>query len=243
MKVVIVILAVMAFIACLFLGLYAGGLTGMSVNPTLSVNPTQFQSTGEQHTIILIQTDDLTQASPKLISIWLLFYYPDHPKLTLLLLYPPLAGRNGIKARALGQKFALTSKGTLSQDFSASLQNFGFNYNGYIITDGYSLAQWIDWLGGIKLNENLDLQNGSTVIKSLPPSETGNDRGAWMKQVSTRVCDKLSGLPIDANWFTLMNNIAPSHFHTNLSVELLMGDWKKIKSVTEAITCEVMMSK
>ncbi len=243
MKVVIVILAVTAFIACLFLGLYAGGLTGIPVEPTPSITPTQFQSTGEQHTIILIQADDLLQASPKLISIWLLFYYPDHPKLTMLLLYPPVDGRNGIKARSLGQEFALTSNETLAPNFYATLQNFGFKFNGYIITDDYSLAQWIDWLGGINLDHSNDLKNGATVLKSLPPPDMVNNRETWMKQVSSCVCDKLSMLPIDANWFTLMNNITPNHFHTNLSVDLLMGDWKKIKSGAEPITCEMVLPK
>jgi hypothetical protein len=243
MKVVIVILAILAFIACLFLGLYFGGLTGMPAESTATITPSPITSTSEQHTIILFQVDDLTQASPHLVSIWLLFYYPDYPKLTMLLLYPPQEGHSSPKTRALGQQFALLSNGLLSPGFIAAVDSFGFKYNGYLITDSYSLTSWIDWLGGVKIGEDVNLSSGTSALKKLPPVGQDNNRIAWMKGVSSGVCAKLSQISVDSNWITLMNNITPTHFHTNLSIELLIGDWKQIKSIGDPITCELILPK
>jgi len=73
MKVVIVILAVFTFIACLFLGLYLGETCQpQAQNATPEVSPTLVlaHSSIEQHTITLIQADDLTAPTPHLVGIW-----------------------------------------------------------------------------------------------------------------------------------------------------------------------------
>lgn len=240
MKVVIVILAVIAFIACLLLGLYAGGLTGQSSKPTPNLVTTVVKPTAEQHTLILIQADDLTLSNPKLIGIWLLLYYPNYPKLTLLLLYPGMGGMNDLKARSLEQKFSLSPDGTLGPDFKSALDSFGFKSNGYMVIDNYGVTQWIDWLGGISYNDQNGNLNGLSVINKLPPlGQDDKNTGVWLKQVSNGVCSKIGQITVDANWTTLLNVIAPDHFHTDLSLELLLGDWKQIKSQGSAITCEM----
>ena len=240
MKVVIVILAVIAFIACLLLGLYAGRIGGPPPQPTQILQATAIKPTIQQHTIVLVQADDLTLTNPRLIGIWLVLYYPDYPKLTLLLLYPPMGGSNVLKERSLFQKFSVSPDGKLGTDFQSDLDRFGFKSNGYLLIDNYGVAQWIDWLGGIKYNDQGGNQNGVTVLNKLPPS--GQDdkiTGVWLKQVSNGVCDKIGQIPVDANWTTLLNIISPDHFHTDLSLELMLGDWKQIKSQGNSITCEV----
>jgi len=240
MKVVIISLAVITFIACLFLGLYLGG--GLSVatsKSTPGVLSPLTKTSIEQHTVVLIQADDLTLSSPHLVGMWLLFYYPEYPQLTLLMLYPPMSDNNRGKIWALGQQFALTSNGKLSPIFLTLLQNFGFKSNGYIVIDNYGLTQWVDWLGGITMGDDHGVQNGSTILSTLPNGDNNEQNtGKWMKQVSMGVCSKLIAIPVDSNWATLMNSVAPDHFHSDLSLELLMGDWKKLKSHDQAITCE-----
>ena len=240
MKVVIISLAVLAFIACLVLGLYLGGglqFTGPQATP--EVSSTTSPSSIEQHTIILIQADDLTSPKPHLVGIWLLLYYPEFPKLTLLMLYPPMSGNNAGRIWALNQQFAITPIGKLSPTFLTSMQNFGFQSNGYLVTDNYGLTQWVDWLGGVTLGDDPTVQSGDSVLSKMPVDDnSGQQTGAWMKQVSVGVCGKLGEASLDSNWATLMNSIAPDHFHSDISLELMIGDWKKIKSHDAPITCE-----
>ncbi len=240
MKVVIVILAVIAFIAFLLLGLYWGGLTGQHTQPTPNLVSTPVKPATEQHTIELIQANDLTLSRPQLIGIWLLLYYPNYPKLTLLLLYPPMGGINDFKARGLEQKFSIGPDGAPGTDFKSALDSFGFKSNGYMLIDNYGVTQWIDWLGGISYNDQGGNQNGMAVLNKLPPmGQNDKNTGIWLKQVSNGVCHKIGQIPVDANWTTLFNGIAPDHFHSDLSLDLLLGDWKQIKSQGNTITCEL----
>jgi len=244
MKVVIVIFAVIAFIICLYLGLHMGGLTG----PTTTVTPevTYMPTTGsdQQHTIVLIQADDLSSSSPHLVGIWLAFYYVDYPKLTMLLLYPPMAGNTQDKSVRLGQLFSLTPDGELAPGFSTALQSFGFNSNGYIITDNYTLIKWIDWLKGINFGDKHAQLDGSGVIAKLAAVDHNNqDIGSWMEQVTDGVCGKLNQLSGKADWNALAGTIEPVHLHTDLNYDWLMEDWKALKNNDEGITCELVVPR
>lgn len=245
MKVVVVFLAVIAFIICLYLGLHLGGLTGLAATSTPTVtsifSPT-LTGNQQQQTVVLIQADDLSSSSPRLVGIWLVFYYADNPKLTLLLLYPSLNENNQVKASELGQKFALTANGDLSPDFLQVLHSYNFHSTGTLITDNNALAHWIDWLGGIPYHGSPTLLTGSEVVARMPAANPSNlDTGSWMKEVTDGVCTQLNILPASANWKNLTNTMQPAHFNTDLNIDGLIANWNNLKNSGEDISCEVVI--
>jgi hypothetical protein len=237
MKVVIILLSIVAFIACLIIGIQAGGRP-LSATPTPAPQAqNNWSSSDQQRTIVLIIADDLMAVAPRLISTWIVLYRPNLPRITFLPLYPPNTVTLIENPPDLAGTFVLGLDKTPSEAFANSLRKYKFDWNGYILTDYVGVAQTIDWLGGIQLNNNpLD---GSSALSSLVnPWE--DPMGALQSQqgLLSNVCAKVSTLKAEANWLELAGKLMPQHLHTSISLEAAIIDWKSLASGSESIYCE-----
>jgi hypothetical protein len=250
--VVIILLSIIAFVACLALGFYADGFSFNSPTPTIdtiqgSFSPTDAilastptQSSAKQRTIVFIQVDDLTNPSSQLIATWLIMYFPDNPKITWLLVYPPAPANQQPQYRELGKSFTITPEGLPGNAYISALQSFGVQFNGIIITDTLGIAKTIDWLKGINMGDGN--KDGTTVSNRLiPPWQNMNSANQWQTKVFQGVCQKAEQLTLDNNWLQLMIDLAPSHFHTDLGMEQLVNDWKALMTLPETPKCEIIV--
>ncbi len=121
-----------------------------------------------QRGFLLISASELTDAKPRLDSIWLATYFPGESNIRLLPIYPSEADASSGMQQRLVQSFGLVkieNELTLKQDFVDILQNNNYWWSGYILFDETALVTLIDQLGGIDLNGRM--VSGGQLIASL----------------------------------------------------------------------------
>jgi hypothetical protein len=237
MKAVVILLSIVAFIACLIIGIQAGSKS-LPTRPT-TPSPTQgnWSSSSQQRTIVLIVADDLMAPKPQLFATWIVLYRPDAPRITFLPLYPPNTVTLTSNPPDLASNFTLDADKSPGQAFAESLQKFNFAWNGYILTDEIGITQTVDWLQGIAINGTR--ASGTAALSTLT-NPWDDPLGALETQQAliTNICTKVSALKPEANWLELAGLMMPQHLHTNLSLESALIDWKTLATAGEPITCE-----
>jgi len=244
MKVIVFIFSILAFIICLLLGLQLS--RGNTLNPnSLSETPlSQTPTIGNpnQRNILIIQTDDLSVSAPRLIGIWLLIYIPDRPQTSLILIYPQAQGKNMDIQQKLVNTFALPPQGGLDPAFSDALQSFSFTTTAYVVVDKQGTIQIIDWLGGLKYDENSPTLNGNQSLTDIPlPWLAPDNAREWNQKIAAAICARVSQLPSDSNPVTLIASLIPDHLRTDLTLEMVAQDWRTISSRNERIDCKISL--
>jgi hypothetical protein len=238
MKAVVILLSIVAFIACLILGLEAGSRSTTSSDPKATATSNLWASVGQQRTIVFIVADDLQTPAPRLVSVWVVLYRPDLPLVTFLPLFPPNTITITADPPDLAGAFALGADRSPSTSFIAALKSYHFDWNGYVLTDQLGLARTVDWLGGVFLSNNP--ADGATALASLVnPWEDPLGALQTQQKLLQSVCEKVSTLKPEANWLELAGTLMPQHLHTSLSLELAITDWKSLAGGSDPIRCDV----
>jgi hypothetical protein len=261
MKAVVILLSILVIIACLAFGFYLGNstaYTNSTPTPLQSSRPPQtsqgaptsqtpsplrvstLPSNPDQHNLVFIQADNLTNATPRLESIWLVGYLPGSARVTVILVYPAPPGANSPKANALSNTFNITHDGKPSETFLTAVLNYGFQVNGYFLSDNQGTAQLVDWLGGIDMGDDQGIQNGPAVLTRLtPPWQDLQASRLSQQKLTEGICAKLNQLSIKTNWLPLVMGLMPDHLYTDLSLELAGKDWKQLTSGPDKLSCKV----
>ena len=261
MKAVAILLSILVIIACLAFGFYLGTSTvpsDLTPTPLLSSSLTQISpgsstpqtpsalkastlsSNPKQHNLVFVQADDLTKAVPRLESIWLVGYLPGSARISVILVYPVSPNTNSPKANALADTFSITHDGKPDEAFIAAVRNYGFAVNGYFISDNQGTASLVNWLGGIEMGNNQELQNGPAVLTQLTPPWQDQQASRLSQQALTEgICVRLNQLTQETNWLPLVMGLMPDHLYTDLSLELASTDWKQLTSGSERLSCKV----
>jgi len=261
MRAVVILLSILVIIACLAFGFYLGNSTAptnSTPTPTQSLHPSKtgqsvtapqtpspsrastLPSNPNQHNLVFIQADDLTNATPRLESVWLAAYLPGSARVTVILVYPAPPGANSPKAIALSQAFSITNDGKPSEAFLTAIRAYGFQVNGYFLSDNQGTAQFVNWLGGIDMGDNQGIQNGPAVLTELtPPWQDLQASRLSQQRLTEGICARLNQLSIETNWLPLVMDLMPEHLYTDLSLELASTDWKQLASGPDKLSCKV----
>lgn len=238
MKAVVIIFSILAFVACLLIGIQAGS---SSMHPPASPatdTPNPWISPSEQRTILIIVADDLSQSGPHLEAAWLALYRPDLTKVTLLPLYPTTTTLAGTPAPDLSGAFSITADKKPSNDFYKALNAYHVQWNGYLLVDRPALSETVDWMQGIQLNGSQ--VSGAAALSSLTaPSEDRANSLASQKNLVGALCQRTASLPVEANWVGLADSMKNSHLSTDLQVPQLVSDWKAMMSAETPFSCDI----
>ncbi len=238
MKAVAIILSIVAFVACLLVGIQAGSQGSPPPTAKITSTPNLWLSPSQQRTIPYIIADDLQSSAPRLIGVWLLLYRPDLPKVTLLPLYPGGLSSPVGREAALAGAFSLTQDKAPDKKFMAALQGYHVQWNGYILTDLHGISRTIDWLQGIEFGDTKI--DGATALTSLTlPWDDLQDLLKTQEKIIDGACRTISKIPVEANWIGLAGVLSPDHLHTDLNLEMVIADWKGLVSGLEPLTCEI----
>jgi hypothetical protein len=239
MKAVVILLSIVAFVACLILGIQAGNQSTPSPTQTATSTPLPSPaSSEEQRTVVLIVADDMQAATPRLVSVWVVLYRPDIPLMSFLPIYPHNTLTSPSKPPDLAGIFSLNPDQTPSGLFANALRSYRFEWTGYIMTDEMALAKTVNWLQGIQLSSNT--ANGDAAIASLiNPWEDPLGALKSQQNLLEALCVKVATLTPEANWLELAGTLLPQHLHTSLSLEQAIKDWKQLASGTDPIHCDI----
>ncbi len=238
MKAVAIILSIVAFVACLLIGMQAGLQSNSQPQIKPSNTPNLWLSPSQQRTVAYILADNLQSNAPRLIGVWFALYRPDLPKVTLIPLYPPNPANRASAGLDLSSSFKLTKEKTPDQEFVTAMKGFHAQWNGYILTDLEGVSRTVDWMQGIETSQGK--MDGATAFTILTQS-WDDPSGALQGQVLllSGACASIAKLSIEANWSGLAGALSPDHMRTDLPLDMMITDWKALVSASDPLSCEI----
>ncbi|HEX2979082.1 MAG TPA: hypothetical protein VHO48_02350 [Anaerolineaceae bacterium] len=234
MKAVAIILSIIVFTACLVLGIQAGNSSSLG-NPN-DPNPAEqtVATLAPQRTLLLVGVDDLQAASPRLISLWVLFYRTDLSHVTVLPLYP---NSDTARSQEISQAFTLTDERAPSDTFFSALKAERFQWTGYVLADQAATSQMIDWLQGVDL-QGATLDGAGALASLVDPWADLPGALDSQRRLGEGLCAKVAQLPSDSGWLAQTAGLIPTHLRTDLGLEMVFADWGALKGAAAPLSCE-----
>jgi hypothetical protein len=232
MKKPALILALFLFAACAGVGyLVASKSNNGSPSAAVSSESAATALASSQQNYLLVQVDDLSQSSPKLIQAWIvLTYYSNPPQVMFLPLYPSY---DSSQNSAIASAFAMTSSGDLSDRLAKEISTqYQVKVDGYIMTDAAGVNAIANGYGiqGIQANGI--------------PAQSDDDKHAILLNSQTffqNVCAQLiAGSAMNQYTSMQWSQLIPGHFQTDLSFEQLVASWDRIIRSSPPQKCEVL---
>jgi hypothetical protein len=228
MKVLAIILAILAFLVCLVIGIQAGSSWSRQSQAGNNSAASSLPA-GTQRTVLLIQADDLTSANPRLIHLYFLLYLPQHTAFTYVAVYPDAGSRFSKEAAKLEQAFSITEDGTPSHAFLDALRTYQLTWNGYILVDESGTTSLLDYI----------FRGGSDQIQRATQSALTAEQQDPEGLVAD-ICDHLNSSSHSIDWNQAFSKLIPDHLHTDLGYEMIMADWKAMLAANETFTCKLI---
>lgn len=232
MKKPTLVFALLLFAACAIVGFLVASKSnlGSSANNVGSTNAATALASSQQN-YLLVQLDDLTQKSPKLVQAWIvLTYYSTPPQIIFLPLYPSY---DSAQNASIAGAFAMTGSGSLSNKLAQSISDqYKVKVDGYIATDAAGINAIANWFGiG-------DIQAGTSVAQS------DDEKHALLLNSQTffqNICAQLKA-GAAMNQYTSMqwSQLIPGHFQTDLSFEQLIASWDRVIRSGAPQQCDVL---
>lgn len=189
-----------------------------------------------QKNILVVEVDRLETAKPRLISVWLMLYIKNTPKITWMPLYLASSDNKGdssFRNIITDKKFILGENKTLPTQFESSLRKNDIWWHGYIITDQQGINRLTELLKSSPhttiSNSELDVE-AINAVSLLPKSA--------MQEVNKieNICNLSSYLEnpmVIKTWFDDGQNLT-----TDLPTEELVTQWIALIGKQTNLTCE-----
>ncbi|NMC83720.1 MAG: hypothetical protein GYA58_00400 [Anaerolineaceae bacterium] len=230
------VLALLLFAACAIVGY----LVASRSNPTAtsaassSVANQATAMAAAQQNFLLVQVDDLTQSSPKLVQVWIvLTYYSNPPQVMFIPLYPSY---DGSQNSTIAEAFTLTSAGSVSERFISKIAElYKVEVDGAIMTDAAGYNGFANWFGI------------SNIQVSTAPAGSDDEKHALLLNSQTffqNVCGQLTTGNAAGQFESIQwSQLIPGHFNTNLSFEVLMASWDRVIRSEAPQVCKVLSTE
>ena len=232
MKKPTLLFGLLLFAACAIVGFLVASKsnTGSSTNNVGSVSAATALASSQQN-YLLIQLDNMSQSSPKLIQSWIvLTYYSTPPQIIFLPLYPSY---DSSQNSSIASSFAMTSSGSISSKFAKSISDlYKVKVDGSIITDAAGINAIANWYG------ISGIQAGTST------AQTDDEKHALLLNSQTffqNVCAQLkSGAALNQYTSMQWSQLIPGHFQTDLSFEQLIASWDRVIRSGAPQQCDVL---
>jgi len=206
-----IVLALLAFLLFLFLGLQAAKLfvaPGDGQSGSLSSTESSVQSN-----ILLVHVDRLDGNDPALISLWVIFsYQAEPPSLTFLPVFPTAKNRDG----DLEESFSMAPDGKISAAFLQRLEKeFQVDWDHLVVIDDAGLDFWSQHLTGGEFSQQA---NGDG--DGLLPSEIN-----LFSKFCANVRGNGSQIASSLDW----NQIVPVHLSADLPLDTGFAELDRIQ--------------
>jgi hypothetical protein len=186
---------------------------------------------GKQQNFIIIHVDDLSAETPKLVSVWAVFFYPsESPSLTFKELYPHHPTPNQLDEK-FAATFMLSEKGQISNKLIKQLDAYQFQWSGYVLIDHQAINYISKWLQiqniPISLQQAIQIP-GATVMPE--------DEIEWYNQV----CSQIEWLDLQTTKNIPWSDMIPLHMHSTMLFDQLVTIWDYLARSDIPPHCEVI---
>jgi hypothetical protein len=203
---------VLWLVICIFLVTVGAGYW---IGTTMVVQPagreSVFINSGENKsntTYLLLETDDLSNDEPQLLSIWFIHINTEgKPKLG----FTPVVSIDMAEDDnySLLDKFSLNAELQPNRDFLSAVAKKGFSSQNYILVDQNSSAAFINWFAGKELQTPLALDKHSMA-----------EYGPILRGFCSSISSASERSLVDFPW----SKIVPGHFSTSLQFNKVLSN-------------------
>jgi len=224
----VIALILIAFVLCCVTGFFAASLVKPENKPGQKASITS-GNISEQTTLLLVHVNDISEASPTLITVWALFYYSgDNPSLMFQQIYPSSQASSDATIQS---QMTLSAKGDVSSQFFGSLQDeYRFSWNNYIVVDQQSVQSLASWLP----DTGLRTSSGTPLNRNDLLQAAANDQND-LKQLCNKLSDPQSRGELVIPWGQLLQD----HLLTDLDAATFTSVWNHLLTSPTPATCNV----
>ena len=179
-----------------------------------------------QRSILFVGVDNLNAAAPVVKSIWMLFYIPSSPGLTLAPVYPAMTNDQTQADGALAAAFSMNADGSPSTRFATALIERDIRWNHYAILDQAGLSTLVDSLGGVDLGASR--LGGQEVLSYLSSMESDVPTNLEIQAALIKSLCVIPGRPDAQIDIPALYTLLSDHIHTNMGPEWILTDWQSL---------------
>lgn len=212
----------------LIAGLWLGSSAGWRVLQLTGELETGSAAPSEnQRNILVVGATDLS-AGGRLVSVWLILYHKDHPTVNLFPLYPSSA-----HARLLSETFSITPEGRLHPRFLEALKAvFDVPWEGYVLLDNFAMIEIVDFFGGGG-PDSASRTVGSVTWPWQDLDAALADQASLLHGLCRGITPEMAGRDLSP-----IRELHPEFLTTNLSIEELEGDWIRLITQADGLSCD-----
>lgn len=236
-----ILISALTFGIFLVLGIWSGSIAA-SLSPvrgpmaTLSaIAPPPTPANGQRN-LLIIGVDRLNINNPGPESIWLLGYFADKPRISLVPVYPTPTGDSIQKHSKIISSIQLTQNGHPSPELVKFLRQERIWWNGYVLLDAAALIEIVDFLGGVELDGQP--LNGALAVSSFPPpSQDYSAALTGQTKLLRSMCAQTNQLAPTVDLRDIINLI-PDHLQTDVDIFESVRIWRQLVNDGSDFVCE-----
>jgi hypothetical protein len=191
----------------------------------------------DQRSLLILGVDRVDSTEARLQGAWYVVYRQNHPRITLIPLYPAPPGSDSSRQAVLEEKFRLHSDGAVDPAFFRATQDrFEMSWDGYILLDDIAMIEIVDFFGGVTVNG--ELISGPRAVGSIPrPWDNSPDAVLQQAFLVETICENIT-LETTPKTYDKILSLIPEHLQTELTTDEAFSDWLGLLSSGDPLICD-----
>jgi hypothetical protein len=225
---------IVIFSVAILTGLLIGLKTPLPEAVAMLSSPPVNMPATSQRNLLVIGVDDLTQAQPRLESIWLVIYFVDSARVTLLPVFP--SATDTAYNRMLAESFSLDGNGQPGEGFWEVIEALAFWWNKSILIDQASSAEISH---ALQAEDSVDLFTRGVSTPGGIVSWSQDPQAALLGQraLFEAMCDSFQQAKSITTVQTTLLQI-PGHLRPGAEDFPVLVDWFEMAARKDQLHCE-----
>ncbi len=225
---------IVIFTVAILTGLLIGLKTPLPETVAMLSNPPVNMPATSQRNLLVIGVDDLTQAQPRLESVWLVIYFVDSARVTLLPVFP--SATDAAYNRLLDESFSLDGNGQPDERFWEVIAALAFWWNKSILVDQGSSAEISH---ALQVENSADLFTRGASSPGRIASWSQDPQAALLGQraLFEALCDSFRQAKSITTLQTILLQI-PAHLRPGAENFPVLVDWFEMAARKDQLHCE-----
>lgn len=220
MRKLLIVISLLAFIACLVVGFFLAQQSLESASLSSAPAALSRPASPFQQNILLIHVDQLSRDKPELVSIWGLIVYFPEPKLIFQPIFP-----NPLESQSTPPEFSLTATKAPDPKFLRQIaRQTEMEWDNYLLYDHQALSLLV-----------ADLLEADSLTIEDPSAGVIAVESVYFAQLCQQFTALGESAMLEIDW----RNLIPEHWRSNLAMDDALLNWQKLVLSGIPPRCEV----